>query len=146
MEAFFFFCSFSNTSPKCQVLFWALGLFTAALSQADLHDLFEIVRVFTCSAPELPPLTRQLEPEAVIVPCTAIKGPILVLMPTFLPFAPSTDGVSHLPLLPALPQATHTPARLITLTEERSSLPRCSSLEMADLINVFLQAYLLKTK
>lgn len=62
-------------------------------------------------------------------------------------FAPSVDGVSHLPLLPALPQATHTPAGLITLTEEWSSLPRCLSLEMADLINcVFLQAYLLKTK
>ncbi len=116
-----FLCSFSNTSSKCQVLFWAPGLFTGALSQADLHDLFEIVRVFTCSTPELPPLTGLLEPEAVIVPCTAIKGPILVLMRTFLPFAPSVDGVSHLPLLLALPQATHTPVGLITPTEERSS-------------------------
>ena len=77
MEAFLF-CSLSNTGPKCQILSRAPGLFTAALSQADLHQLFECVRVFTCSTPELPPLNGLLEPEAVIVLCTAIKRPVLV--------------------------------------------------------------------
>lgn len=72
VEAFFFF------QFKCQVLFWAPGLFTASLSQADLHELSEIARDFTCSTPELPPLNGLLEPEAVIVPCTTIKGTIMV--------------------------------------------------------------------
>lgn len=42
-------------------------------------------RVFTCITPELPPLNGLLEPEAVIVLCTAIKGPILVKCGSFSP-------------------------------------------------------------
>lgn len=75
------------------------------------------------------------------------QGAYSGLMWTFLPLAPSVDGVSHLALLLALPQATSTPEGLITPTTEWSSLPSFLSLEMSNLINWdFLQAYLLKTK
>lgn len=37
--------SFSNTGLKNHILVWAMGLFTAAQSQADLHNLVENVRV-----------------------------------------------------------------------------------------------------
>lgn len=74
--SFFFVAVFLIQALNVRFLVRAPGLFTAALSQADLHNLFEIVQVF--STPELPPLNGLLEPEAVIVLCTAIKGPILV--------------------------------------------------------------------
>lgn len=51
----------------------ATGLLSAVLSRADVHEF-----LFTCSSSELPPRNGLLEPEAVIVPCSAIKGPILV--------------------------------------------------------------------